>query len=160
LCILPYHRIVRKASTDAPLAVVRQSFDVTEVGAADETTVRAFEHGLWEDPAFGMVAAGRLYRLEVPADAAGEIPAGVLADRALAPLGVRSAEEGLSFTPDGVYVASEVAAGDAVCGFLIPPVSVERVWEHAAAGAKMPEKSTYFFPKPRDGIVIRPLGPC
>ena len=51
-------------------------------------------------------------------------------------------------------------AGRAVCGFLIPPVGVERVWEHAASGGKMPEKSTYFHPKPRDGIVIRPLEPC
>jgi uncharacterized protein (DUF1015 family) len=33
------------------------------------------------------------------------------------------------------------------------------VWGLAASGATMPEKSTYFFPKPRDGIVIRALEP-
>jgi uncharacterized protein (DUF1015 family) len=98
--------------------------------------------------------------MEIPADARDEIPAGVLAERALAPMGITSVEASLSFTPHGTYVASEVAAGDAACGFLIPPVDVETIWSHAAGGGKMPEKSTYFFPKPRDGIVMRPLGPC
>ena len=91
---------------------------------------------------------------------AADIPAGVLSRRALVPMGITSVEHGLSFSPDAALLASEVAAGQAICAFLIPPVDVERVWEHAASGGKMPEKSTYFHPKPRDGIVIRPLEPC
>ena len=159
VCILPYHRIVRTADGDA-LGVVSQSFDVTEVGDATAETIGRFEHDLWEHPAFGLLADGKLYRLAVPDEDRDDIPAGVLARRALEPLGVTSAEGGLSFTPDGTLAGAEVDAGRAACGFLIPPVDVDRVWEHAAGGAKMPEKSTYFFPKPRDGIVIRPLGPC
>jgi uncharacterized protein (DUF1015 family) len=158
--ILPYHRIVRKESTDDPLDVVSRGFDVTEIGPADDEVVRRFEHDLWDEPMFGFVDRGKLYRLDAPASSSGEIPAGVLSERALGPLGISSVEEGLSFTPDGVHVAAEVAAGRASCGFLIPPVDVERIWSHAAAGGKMPEKSTYFHPKPRDGIVIRPLEPC
>jgi uncharacterized protein (DUF1015 family) len=107
-----------------------------------------------------MISGDKLYRLHVRDDDVSDIPAGILSRRALVPLGIESVEEGLSFTPDATHVAEEVASGRAVCGFLIAPVAVERVWEHAANGAKMPEKSTYFHPKPRDGIVIRPLEPC
>ncbi len=163
LLILPYHRIVRRPDTDDPLSVVSQHFDVGEVGDATSETITRFERSLWDADAattFGMIAAGTLYRLQAPAEEAADIPAGVLSRRALVPLGIHSVEEGLSFSPDAVHVADEVAAGRAVCGFLIPPVAVERVWEHAASGGKMPEKSTYFHPKPRDGIVMRPLEPC
>jgi uncharacterized protein (DUF1015 family) len=89
-----------------------------------------------------------------------DIPAGILARDALEPLGVRAAEDDLAFSPDAEFVRAEVEGGRAACGFLIPPVDVEHVWQLASAGAKMPEKSTYFFPKPRDGIVIRALEPC
>jgi uncharacterized protein (DUF1015 family) len=163
VCILPYHRIVRRASTDDPLAAISSGFDITDIGDATPDAIRAFEQEQWDtgaEPAFACITGGRLFRLVAPAETIDEIPAGVLAERALEPIGVHSAEEGLSFSPDGVHVAAEVAAGRAVCGFLIPPVGVDRIWNHAAGGAKMPEKSTYFFPKPRDGIVIRPLEPC
>jgi uncharacterized protein (DUF1015 family) len=73
---------------------------------------------------------------------------------------VTSAQDDLAFTPDPEAVRTEVEAGHAAAGFLIPPVDVGRVWELAARGGRMPEKSTYFFPKPRDGIVIRALEPC
>lgn len=158
VCILPYHRIVRKAEGD-PLEVAEANFEVEEIGKATDDAITSFERTLWDDPAFGLIAAGKLYRLRAGPEAADEIPAGVLKDKALTPLGVRSAEEGLTFTPSGTFVASEVEAG-ASCGFLIPPVGVSTIWDHAASGGKMPEKSTYFFPKPRDGIVMRPLGPC
>jgi uncharacterized protein (DUF1015 family) len=163
LLILPYHRIVREADTDDPLSVIGSNFTVTEVGAATPQEALAFERSLWDvgdAPVFGLLWNGRLYRLEAPADEAADIPAGVLSRRALVPMGITSVEHGLSFSPDAALLASEVAAGRAVCAFLIPPVAVERVWEHAASGGKMPEKSTYFHPKPRDGIVIRPLEPC
>ncbi len=136
---------------------------VTDVGAATPEAALEFERSLWsagDAPVFGLIWNGTLYRLEAPVEEAADIPAGVLSRRALVPMGITSVEQGLSFSPDAAFLASEVDAGRAVCAFLIPPVDVERVWEHAASGGKMPEKSTYFHPKPRDGIVIRPLEPC
>jgi uncharacterized protein (DUF1015 family) len=161
--ILPYHRIVRQASTDDPLGAIAGNFEITELGPASPEAIRAFELAQWEPdaaPAFGCLAGGSLFRLDAPPHRADEIPAGVLAELALEPLGIHSVEEGLSFSPDGSAVAAEVESERAVCGLLIPPVGVERVWEHAAGGGRMPEKSTYFHPKPRDGLVIRPLEPC
>lgn len=161
VCILPYHRIVRRTSGADVRATVAGGFDLDDLGDATDAVVSEFVRALWDDPtSFGLLEGGRLLRM-TPKDAdPDEIPAGTLSRLALEPLGVGSVEQGLSFTPDELLVRDEVTSGAAVCGFLIPPVEVERVWELAAGGGKMPEKSTYFFPKPRDGIVVRRLGPC
>ena len=41
---------------------------------------------------------------------------------------------------------------------LVNPTRVEQVAAVALAGERMPEKSTYFFPKAPTGLVFRPLG--
>ena len=41
--------------------------------------------------------------------------------------------------------------------FLLPPTRVERVRSVIRAGGVLPQKSTYFWPKPRTGMVLRPL---
>jgi uncharacterized protein (DUF1015 family) len=37
------------------------------------------------------------------------------------------------------------------------PVTVDQIAEWARAGRRMPPKTTYFHPKPRTGMVFRPL---
>lgn len=162
LCILPYHRLVRRQDINDPAATVSDRFEVAEIGEATPEEVRRFADALWEaeSGSFGLVHGGVLRRLTPRGDVSDDIPAGVLARDALAPLGISSVQDDLSFTPDAEFVRAEVEAGRAACGFLIPPVDVERVWHLAASGGKMPEKSTYFYPKPRDGIVVRALEPC
>jgi uncharacterized protein (DUF1015 family) len=162
LCILPYHRVVLRFAPDDPIAVLGAGFDVRSLGEASPEAVGSFADELWDadDQTFGFLCDGAIYSLRAKERAPDDIPAGILARRALEPLGVKTAEHDLEFTPSAEVVRSEVASGRAAGGFLIPPVGVERVWELASSGAKMPEKSTYFFPKPRDGIVIRALEPC
>lgn len=55
-------------------------------------------------------------------------------------------------------VAAAVAAGDAVAGVLIRPVSIEEIERTAREGIVMPPKSTFFTPKLLTGLVIRSLG--
>lgn len=161
VCILPYHRIVRRLGPADVVATVEEHFEITRLGELDAVDVAALEHELWQTDAgtFVCFAAGGAYRLETT-DVGRDVPAGVLKRLALDPLGIGPAEEALSFSPRGADVLEEVASGRAPAGFLIPPVAVDRVWDLAATGGKMPEKSTYFYPKPRDGIVIRALEPC
>lgn len=161
VCILPYHRIVTRWEVTDPLPALRERFDVTELGPLADVDVGSLERGLWDAPAghFVCFTSAGAYRLHAP-DPADDVPAGVLKRLALDPLGVAGAEEALRFTPNAADVYASVADGNAVAGFLITPVEVERVWSLAARGGQMPEKSTYFHPKPRDGIVIRALGPC
>jgi uncharacterized protein (DUF1015 family) len=51
-----------------------------------------------------------------------------------------------------------VTAGDADWAVLIRPVTVQAIEDNAHSGKRMPPKSTFFFPKPRTGIVFRRLG--
>ncbi len=162
LCVLPYHRLVLRLGSDGPLGILEEHFAIADIGAATSQTVDSFADAQWggDEHSFGLVYGGKIYDMRPRNHTSGEIPAGVLARDALEPLGVGAAEDDLAFTPDAEAVRSEVESGRAACGFLIPPVGVEAVWDLASDGAKMPEKSTYFFPKPRDGIVIRALEPC
>ncbi len=63
----------------------------------------------------------------------------------------------LRFVPDSVAAEQAVRSGKASAAFLLPPTRVERLWTVIRAGAELPQKSTYFWPKPRTGMVIRPL---
>jgi uncharacterized protein (DUF1015 family) len=59
------------------------------------------------------------------------------------------------------HTASEatdaVERGDAEVALLVRPVTVEQIREWARARRLMPPKSTYFYPKPRTGMVYRSL---
>jgi hypothetical protein len=65
----------------------------------------------------------------------------------------------LRFVPDSVAAEWAVVSGEASVAYLLPPTRVERVWEVVRSGRRLPEKSTYFWPKPRTGMVVRPLHP-
>ncbi len=52
-----------------------------------------------------------------------------------------------------------VAAGDVAAGVLIRPTSLEEIQRTAREGLLMPPKSTFFTPKLRTGLVIRPTTP-
>ena len=51
----------------------------------------------------------------------------------------------------------DAAADGADAAFLVEPTPVADVVAVAAAGDVMPQKSTYFYPKPLTGFVINPL---
>ncbi len=50
-----------------------------------------------------------------------------------------------------------VASGVADAALLLRPVSVADTRAAAIAGARMPQKTTFFAPKPRTGMVFRSL---
>jgi uncharacterized protein (DUF1015 family) len=50
-----------------------------------------------------------------------------------------------------------VEKGEAQAAVLVRPVGVDGIAAAARAGRRLPEKTTYFFPKPRTGVVIRSL---
>jgi len=66
---------------------------------------------------------------------------------------------GLSFVPDAASAEAAVRSGQGRAAFFLPPTKVDRVWKLVAAGRKLPQKSTYFWPKPRTGLVLRPFRP-
>jgi uncharacterized protein (DUF1015 family) len=64
---------------------------------------------------------------------------------------------GLAYARDAAEAVARVRAGAADVAFFMGATPVERVGAVAAAGATMPPKSTYFFPKVLTGMVLHPL---
>jgi uncharacterized protein (DUF1015 family) len=61
------------------------------------------------------------------------------------------------YEPKVSAVLQALAAGEAQAAVLVRPVSVAEIERTAREGALMPPKSTFFTPKLRTGLVIRPL---
>jgi uncharacterized protein (DUF1015 family) len=64
----------------------------------------------------------------------------------------------LRFTPDAAAAEASVRARGADLALILPPARVEHVRAVVDRGERLPQKSTYFWPKPRTGMVLRPLG--
>jgi len=79
----------------------------------------------------------------------------LILERALTPW--RTETTSVEYTPDPAAVVAEIRAGRAQLGALLQPTSLSAVVEIALAGAPMPHKSTYFYPKPATGLVLKPL---
>lgn len=63
----------------------------------------------------------------------------------------------LTYTRDLQEALDGVNAGTYQCGFILNPTRVEEIRDVAAAGEKMPQKSTYFYPKLITGLTMNKL---
>lgn len=63
----------------------------------------------------------------------------------------------LRFTPDAVEAEEAVRQGRAAAAFFLPATTATRIRSVIDQGERLPQKSTYFWPKPRTGMVIRSL---
>ena len=63
-------------------------------------------------------------------------------------------QKNLTYMRDAEDAIAEVDAGRANCAFIINPTLVTEIRDVAAAGEKMPQKSTYFYPKIITGLVM------
>jgi uncharacterized protein (DUF1015 family) len=61
------------------------------------------------------------------------------------------------FVPDAFGAEAAVRSGRADLALFLPPARVANVRSVVASGGRLPQKSTYFWPKPRTGLVIRTL---
>jgi uncharacterized protein (DUF1015 family) len=142
LSVRPFHRVQLSGRTPAPGRAVG---DLTELLAALSD----------DDPRVGIVRPdGADVQLTVR-DIGGEPPAvralhdGLL--DAIAPPGT------LRFTPDAAEAVAAVKSGEAVAAYLLPPTTPDRIRKVVERGERLPQKSTYFWPKPRTGVVLMPL---
>jgi hypothetical protein len=67
--------------------------------------------------------------------------------------------DSLRFVPDAEIAADAVRSGGAVAAYLLPPTTPDRIRAVIDRGERLPQKSTYFWPKPRTGMIMMPLGP-
>jgi uncharacterized protein (DUF1015 family) len=77
-------------------------------------------------------------------------------------LGIRSAgqaDDSIHYTRDEGQALAAVASGEAHLALFQNPPRVEQVQAVALASERMPQKSTFFYPKVLSGLVINPLDP-
>ncbi len=158
---LPVAEAARRAA--AAFAVRRLDADL---GHALDTLQRAGRSG----PAFLLADRTSRFLLTAPDPAAVDraVPVGrspawrgldvTLVHRLLIPevWGVPDTEDVIGFAHD-VAAALAVADRSAGTAVLLNPTPVAAVGAVAAAGERMPRKSTLFTPKPRTGLVLRPF---
>ncbi len=162
MMILDYNRVVRDLnglSREELIERVRESFEITV--ADDGRPAAAHE--------FGMYLGGRWYRLKARAgsyaatDPVRSLDVAILQENLLAPvlgIGDPRADERLDFV-GGIRGLEElerlVDGGGWEVAFAFFPTSIEQLFAVADAGLVMPPKSTWFEPKLRSGLLVRPL---
>ncbi|HYB89705.1 MAG TPA: DUF1015 domain-containing protein [Candidatus Binataceae bacterium] len=176
LVILPTHRVARTLRADALAGFAsraREMFEVEEFGDRDAMRARLGAAGRG---ALGVALSGhdRLYILELKEGAAADAAMANLApelrdlDVSLLHalvferiLSLSAAEIGkggiVDYTVDAAGALDAVRDGRAAGAFLMNPPSIRDLERVTDAGATMPEKSTYFYPKLLTGLVMNPL---
>jgi uncharacterized protein (DUF1015 family) len=74
-------------------------------------------------------------------------------------LGKRSLEETVAYTRDPEEAVQMVDSGEATAAFFLGSPDLGAVLELAEKGMTMPQKTTYFHPKPPSGMVLHRLDP-
>jgi uncharacterized protein (DUF1015 family) len=69
------------------------------------------------------------------------------------------ADDSIAYVRDEAQALAAVASGEAHLALFQNPPRAEQVQAVAMAGERMPQKSTFFFPKLLSGLVINPLDP-
>jgi uncharacterized protein (DUF1015 family) len=162
MMILDYNRVVRdlkELEVDAFVAAVGERFDVQPVDDGRPARKRCF----------GMYVGGQWYRLTAKEDSfPGDDPVrsldvAILQDNLLAPvlgIGDPRSDERVDFV-GGIRGLAElerkVDSGEWAVAFALHPTSIDQLFAVADAGLVMPPKSTWFEPKLRSGLIVRPL---
>lgn len=163
--VLGVHRLLRTAPHDL---IARLEHDFTIAPAAADPRALAASLVDAGEIAFGLrlPGCGLLLRARAPAALRARLPPGrsarwrtldaaVLLHAVLPPLRIPAAD--IEATPDAAGACSEVDAGAAAALVLLRPVTAATVHALAAAGERMPPKTTWFRPKPRTGLLLRPV---
>ena len=66
-------------------------------------------------------------------------------------------QKNLTYTRSFDEAINRVRTGEFACSFILNPTRVTEIRDVAANGEKMPQKSTYFYPKLITGLVMNEL---
>jgi uncharacterized protein (DUF1015 family) len=186
LLVLPTHRLVRgvpQERLDALEAVLARSFALDPLSESDTDAAETHLRTAAQDgtPAFVLARPGRalLLRLlpqgqeamrertlladgETHSAAWRALDVAVLHELVVAEgLGISPADvaagEQISYTRDAAAALAAVADGRAQAALLLSPTPPAAMRDVAQAGDRLPQKSTYYYPKLITGLVINPL---
>lgn len=175
LVILPTHRVIQRLSGEQIKAYesrIRDKFAVEEFDDADAMLAQLQSRGRGHIGAAVRGSRPSIVHLRNPDYMSRALPEAHAEVRKLDVavlhalildeiLGITSqmvsSGENISYTIDGSAALAGVGSGTAAAAFLLSPPTVYDVEKVSNAGATMPEKSTYFYPKLQTGLLINPL---
>src|SRR5487761_1902264 len=153
LFVQAIHRLISALAEPAVVLDIFEEYFEVSAGPSD-----AAELGreLVTREALGLVSPDGNYFLK---------PRPIIAERATAELDSARLDVALAALPghDLVYqhgirhVADAVHGGAAQFGVLLRPATVDQIADTAHHGKRMPPKTTFFYPKPRTGMVYRKI---
>ena len=145
LVIFPTHRLV-----SGPVPDLDGRFRLTSLAGGAAEALERLGVLPRDRPAFVMLRENEAILAEAEPEAG---PLAVLDTAALDRLALAD----VRFTPSVAEAEEAVRTGRAAAAFLVRPPTIEQVEAVALAGEKMPEKSTYFFPKLTSGLLFSPF---
>jgi uncharacterized protein (DUF1015 family) len=150
LVVRGIHRIVNSLNVGL-VDALSPYFDLSPADPAQFTPAHA--HDL---PGLGalmvLTADGAWYAR--PKD--GAIPAELTLDSERVRFALEAHEPSLTYHHDAATLAAAVSDG-ATGAILLRPATVDQIRHVAETRTRMPAKTTFFWPKPRSGMVFRPL---
>lgn len=165
--VRPTHRLVRRVPSGwrESLAALGLTAGRVWEGPRPQLALRELER---RDVAFGLVTRhrtetvvgpplGELLPAKTP-DVLAAIDVAAVQYLLVDHLGIPDRREELRYVADLDDAVAALGRGEAEALFLVRPVTLRQVREAATAGVRLPPKSTSFHPKPRTGLVLRPLG--
>jgi len=164
LCIEAIHRLIDTPADTDLRTRLGDAFNVRDAGANTPDGVDALEVSMRNDGGLGLVdprgLALAVPRVDVRAAAlAGVHPAVAATDAAVIEALVvpRLPDAAWQYRHDAHGVAALVEKRVSTAAILCSPVSVAGTRAAAVDRVRMPQKTTFFWPKPRTGMVFRTL---
>jgi len=165
LWVQPIHRVLRDVPSATRLRLdLAARLQILDAAPNRPDTVAALVQAVRRDGGVGLVDAEGVARLVADPDtlaAARTALEPVLADVASAWFAEVAGDAldayDVTYRHDAQAIAAMVASGDADAAILLPPVTVAQIRAAADGRVRMPQKTTFFAPKPRTGLVFRAL---
>jgi uncharacterized protein (DUF1015 family) len=169
IVILPFHRLIRGipvVDASQVLGQIRSRYEVRELPIPEEEGWDFLK--VLRGSAFGFVLQGMEKMFLVRTRT---VPDGSPLDRlAVVELtrqvfhgifGLNESDqaqgEKIHFTQDPTEALQGVRLGGYQAAFFLNPPAIEEIWQVCLSGERMPQKSTYFYPKLSSGLTINPL---
>jgi uncharacterized protein (DUF1015 family) len=153
LAVGAIHRLLGglPAGFDLPAALGR-SFRLTPTGAADATIGARMASA----EAMALVTPGGTWLMQPSEEVSAAAPQDLDASRLEVALAALPPHR-LEYQHGWDRAAAAVSRGDAQAAVILRPATVAAIAATGRGGARMPAKTTFFWPKPRTGMVFRPL---
>ena len=167
-CVLPVHRLLAGVPARVVLDRLQEAFQIGPAATPSELEAR-LEREPRHAIAFGLYGGGES-RLLVARDPDAlrartgldhpPLDVEVLHRTVLeGMLGIRDLERQVAYSNDLAAACRQVDRGEFSSLVVLRPAPFSGVVEVAQRGRILPPKTTFFHPKPRDGLVLRPLHP-